>query len=87
MSAEPFSRNAPCPCDSGRKFKKCCMPALDDGETPAGWVCPCCGRAVIVLPEQDGAGRWEWECSNEDCTEHGVFKGGKPLSTHGNAVI
>lgn len=21
-------RNAPCPCGSGRKFKKCCMPRL-----------------------------------------------------------
>ena len=24
-SSEKFSRNAPCPCGSGRKFKRCCM--------------------------------------------------------------
>lgn len=24
----PIGRNAPCPCGSGRKFKKCCSPKL-----------------------------------------------------------
>ena len=28
-----IARNAPCPCGSGRKYKKCCLPAAND---PAG---------------------------------------------------
>ncbi len=30
-------RNAPCPCGSGRKFKKCCL-GKDDGGAPSGDV-------------------------------------------------
>jgi len=27
-------RNAPCPCGSGRKYKKCCLPAVADARAP-----------------------------------------------------
>ena len=25
LSTKKISRNAPCPCDSGKKYKKCCL--------------------------------------------------------------
>src|SRR4051794_8901940 len=31
MSSDRVSRNAPCPCGSGRKFKRCCGRAGDPG--------------------------------------------------------
>ena len=31
-SSEKFSRNAPCPCGSGRKFKRCCMGKFKRGD-------------------------------------------------------
>ncbi|NUX57680.1 SEC-C metal-binding domain-containing protein [Paraburkholderia youngii] len=29
-----MGRNDPRPCDSGEKFKKCCVPHSDDGNHP-----------------------------------------------------
>lgn len=34
-SLREISRKAPCPCGSGRKYKKCCMPQAERG-MPAG---------------------------------------------------
>lgn len=31
MSFGPTRRNDPCPCGSGKKFKRCCLPATEPG--------------------------------------------------------
>ena len=45
VPAKPPGRNDPCPCGSGKKYKKCCgraagpdasVPERDDGGDPAG---------------------------------------------------
>lgn len=35
-----MSRNAPCPCGSGKKYKKCCMPKTESEEAPATSTTP-----------------------------------------------
>jgi len=54
--AAPPSRNAPCPCGSGRKYKNCCMPRSRPriGEAPLTGVPDLTGRAwdlqIFPLP-------------------------------------
>ncbi|OGS00020.1 MAG: hypothetical protein A3G41_08045 [Elusimicrobia bacterium RIFCSPLOWO2_12_FULL_59_9] len=50
-SLREISRKAPCPCGSGRKYKKCCMPQVERG-MPAGAD----NSADFVDPAQMGKG-------------------------------
>ena len=35
MTMAKIGRNAPCPCGSGKKYKKCCLPRTDDKGRPS----------------------------------------------------
>ena len=38
MNSHKVGRNDPCPCGSGKKFKKCCLDSQRLDEPSAGWV-------------------------------------------------
>ena len=41
MARKKYSRNAPCPCGSGKKFKHCCYgKGFEDELEPASWRPP-----------------------------------------------
>ena len=40
-------RNSPCPCGSGAKFKKCCLPAVKDPEDEKALPSPAALRAYM----------------------------------------
>ena len=44
------SRNAPCPCGSGKKYKRCCgARAAAGGKKPGSWSRPLIAVAVLVV--------------------------------------
>ncbi len=39
MPPKKLSRNAPCPCGSGRKYKHCCYgKGVEDDDLLSGWI-------------------------------------------------
>ncbi len=44
MKTHTVGRNDPCPCGSGKKYKKCCL-GKDEQDSPAR------GAAEVVVPE------------------------------------
>ena len=71
MQLVEIGRNEPCPCGSGRKYKKCCLAA----RTAATEVDPAMAAAVDRAIEDD-----DWDALH-DCVDAGmaVFERGAPL--------
>ena len=51
-----ISRNAPCPCGSGKKYKKCCLSKIEHGETQWSLRDQAASVAMNWLAEHYGEG-------------------------------
>ena len=54
-------RNAPCPCGSDKKYKKCCASILEKGRKPA--KCPECRFTILYEEGEEGL---ECNCGGSD---------------------
>ena len=56
-------RNDPCPCGSGKKFKKCCIEQFESSSTTASEVSDP-GAPAAVLVKEPTSDRWTIELRN-----------------------